>query len=104
VTSAHQLVTMGAELRANGVDVPLIVGGAALSEKFVRTRIGPAYGAPTFYAADAMAGLRILNELLDPLTRGAAISSRIFKATEVGDDGPSEVRLKPDTAFHSRSS
>ena len=82
VKSAHQMVTMGAELRANGVDVPLIVGGAALSEKFVRTRIGPAYGAPTFYAADAMAGLRILNELLDPVTRGAALSSHIFKAAE----------------------
>ena len=83
VKSAHQMVTMAAELRANGVDVPLIVGGAALSEKFVRTRIGPAYGAPTFYAADAMAGLRIMNELLDPVTREAAISSHIFKAADV---------------------
>ena len=51
VKSAHQMAAIGAELRANGVDVPLIVGGAALSEKFVRSRIGPAYGAPTFYAA-----------------------------------------------------
>jgi len=99
VKSAHQMVAMGAELRANGVDVPLIVGGAALSEKFVRTRIGPAYGAPTFYAADAMAGLRILNELLDPATRGAALSSHIFKTSETAgtarDGVPPLERLAP---------
>jgi 5-methyltetrahydrofolate--homocysteine methyltransferase len=94
VKSAHQMVTVGTELRAQGVDVPLLVGGAALSEKFVRTRIGPAYGAPTFYAADAMAGLRIMNELLDPVTREAAIRTHRFRP---------EVRLKADTTYEGRS-
>ncbi len=70
VKSAHQMVTTASDFKDHGVEVPLLVGGAALSEKFTTTRIGPAYGAPTFYAKDAMTGLRIMNELMDPAQRG----------------------------------
>jgi 5-methyltetrahydrofolate--homocysteine methyltransferase len=54
VKSAHQMVVTGGDLKDNGVSVPLLVGGAALSEKFTKTKIGPSYAAPTFYAKDAM--------------------------------------------------
>ena len=66
VKSAQQMVTTAADFKEHGVDVPLLVGGAALSERFTKTRIGPAYGAPTFYAKDAMTGLRMMNEMMDP--------------------------------------
>jgi 5-methyltetrahydrofolate--homocysteine methyltransferase len=59
-------------------EVPLLVGGAALSEKFATTRIGPAYGSPTFYAKDAMTGLGIMNQLMDPAEREAALASHLF--------------------------
>ncbi len=82
VKSAHQMVTTASDFKDHDVKVPLLVGGAALSEKFTTTRIGPAYGAPTFYAKDAMTGLRIMNELMEPSTREVAISTHIF--TSVG--------------------
>ncbi len=63
VKSAHQMTATAADLRESGVDVPLVVGGAALTEAFTRTRIAPAYGGRTFYARDAMSGLNILNAL-----------------------------------------
>src|SRR6202044_32770 len=44
VKSAHQMVTTASDFKDHGVDVPLLVGGAALSERFANTRIGPAYG------------------------------------------------------------
>ena len=72
------MVTTASDFKDNGVRVPLLVGGAALSEKFTTTRIGPAYGAPTFYAKDAMTGLRIMNELMDPATRDAVHRARMF--------------------------
>ena len=78
VKSAHQMVTTASDFKDNGVDIPLLVGGAALSEKFTTTRIGPAYGAATFYAKDAMTGLRIMNELMDPALREFVISTHIF--------------------------
>ncbi|HTA47212.1 MAG TPA: methionine synthase [Bryobacteraceae bacterium] len=78
VKSAHQMVTTASDFKDHGVAVPLLVGGAALSEKFTTTRIGPAYGAPTFYSKDAMTGLRIMNGLADPETRQEWISTHIF--------------------------
>ena len=78
VKSAHQMVTTASDFKDHGVDVPLLVGGAALSEKFTTTRIGPAYGSATFYAKDAMTGLRIMNELMDPAQREVVISTHVF--------------------------
>jgi 5-methyltetrahydrofolate--homocysteine methyltransferase len=83
VKSAQQMVITAQDFKDQGVAVPLLVGGAALSEKFAITRIGPAYGAPTFYAKDAMTGLRIMNELMDPATRQTALASHVFAATAV---------------------
>ncbi len=83
VKSAHQMVTTASDFKDHGVEVPLLVGGAALSEKFTTTRIGPAYGAPTFYAKDAMTGLRIMNELMDPAKREIVISTHIFTTAGV---------------------
>jgi 5-methyltetrahydrofolate--homocysteine methyltransferase len=82
VKSAHQMVTTASDFKDHGVEVPLLVGGAALSEKFTTTRIGPAYGASTFYAKDAMTGLRIMNELMDPATREIVISTHLFTTAD----------------------
>ncbi len=76
------MVTTASDFRESGVDVPLLVGGAALSERFATTRIGPAYGGPTFYAKDAMTGLRMMNELMDPASRDAALADHIYLAVE----------------------
>src|SRR5258708_9892191 len=47
----------------------MLVGGAALSAKFTETKIAPSYGKAVCYAKDAMTGLRLMNELMDPATR-----------------------------------
>jgi len=78
VKSAHQMVITGGDLKDHGITVPLLVGGAALSEKFTKTKIAPNYASPTFYAKDAMTGLRLLNEIMDPATREAVLASHIF--------------------------
>ncbi len=87
VKSAQQMVITANDLRDAGIDVPLLVGGAALSEKFTTGRIGPAYAAPTFYAKDAMTGLRLMNEIMDPMTRDVALRSHVFSeaAANVGE-------------------
>ena len=56
--------------------MPLLVGGAALSEKFTRTKIAPAYGDAVCYAKDAMTGLRLMNQLMDPAEREADAGRR----------------------------
>ena len=44
VKSAQQMVITARDFKDAGIDVPLLVGGAALSERFTRTTIAPAYG------------------------------------------------------------
>ncbi len=97
VKSAHQMVITGGDLKDNGVNVPLLVGGAALSEKFTKTKIGPSYASPTFYAKDAMTGLRLLNEIMDPATREQVLASHIFGEGEpVTAPSPQPQAPSPD--------
>jgi 5-methyltetrahydrofolate--homocysteine methyltransferase len=95
VKSAHQMVITGGDLKDNGVTVPLLVGGAALSEKFTKTKIGPSYAAPTFYANDAMTGLRLLNEIMDPATREQVLASHIFREDQTA---PATRHQQPATS------
>ena len=75
VKSALQMVVTAADLKAAGIDVPLMVGGAALSRMFADTRIAPEYGAPVLYAKDAMNGLELANRLMDLQQRDLLLQS-----------------------------
>ena len=73
VRSAHQMAATAADLADAGISVPLLVGGAALSGAFTRSRIAPAYQAGVHHAADAMAGLALANSLV---ARGSSPAPR----------------------------
>jgi 5-methyltetrahydrofolate--homocysteine methyltransferase len=73
VKSAQQMVITASDLRDAGIVIPLLVGGAALSAKFTQQKIAPSYGKAVCYAKDAMTGLRLMNELMDPATRDAVV-------------------------------
>src|SRR5436309_14688085 len=64
VKSAQQMVTTAKDLTERGVTAPMLVGGAALSQKFTDTRIAPAYGGLVVYAQDAMRGLALADRVL----------------------------------------
>ncbi len=59
VKSAQQMVLTAQDLKQQQVSIPILVGGAALTKKFVDTRIAPEYGGMVVYAKDAMNGLEI---------------------------------------------
>jgi 5-methyltetrahydrofolate--homocysteine methyltransferase len=73
VKSAQQMVVTAQDLRTAGIDIPLFVGGAALTRKFTATRIAPEYRGLTLYARDAMDGLDLANRLFSPATREALV-------------------------------
>jgi len=82
VKSAQQMVITGNDLKDAGIDVPLLVGGAALSDKYTRTKIGPAYGSLTLYAKDAMTGLKLMQDIVDPETRKVLEATDFSKASD----------------------
>ena len=57
VKSAQQMVVTAGDLAAADIDLPILVGGAALSKRFTDERIAPTYGGSVIYCSDAMAGL-----------------------------------------------
>ena len=102
VKSTQQMVITATDLKAAGVSVPLLVGGAALSEKFTRTKIAPAYGEAVCYAKDAMTGLSLMNRLMDPAERSGVLEShRTVEAPVMVMEAPAEP-LAPLTTRRSR--
>ncbi|MCU0305132.1 MAG: methionine synthase [Thermoanaerobaculales bacterium] len=91
VKSAHQMVVTAEDLRAAGVDIPILVGGAALSAGFVRSRIAPTYGGPVIYCADAMRGLDVMQQLVDPDRRQPLIDGLGGAGSDDSND-PVEAR------------
>src|ERR1700734_2203406 len=90
VKSAQQMVITATDLREAGIDVPLLVGGAALSEKFTRLKIAPQYSTAVCYAKDAMTGLRLMNHLSDPAQRQAILRDNTHAGTAVLEEAAPE--------------
>lgn len=88
VKSAQQMVVTAQDLRTAGIDVPILVGGAALTRKFTKTRIAPEYEGLVLYAKDAMDGLDIANKLSDPQQKLLLIEElRKAKESDVAESG-----------------
>src|SRR6202171_2154929 len=84
VKSAQQMVITANDLKDAGIEIPMLVGGAALSAKFTQTKIAPSYGKAVCYAKDAMTGLRLMNELMDPATRETVVSAHTASGNGAG--------------------
>src|SRR6185295_9971897 len=76
VKSAQQMVVTASDLRVAGITIPMLVGGAALSDKFTRGKIAPSYTCLVCYAKDAMTGLNLMNRLMDPAEREKVVKER----------------------------
>lgn len=66
VKSAQQMEISAGDLATAGIDLPILVGGAALSQVFTDRRIARAYGDGfVTYAKDAMSGLELAKKIVD---------------------------------------
>jgi 5-methyltetrahydrofolate--homocysteine methyltransferase len=104
VKSAQQMVVTAQDLKTAGIDLPILVGGAALTRKFTYTRIRPAYGAFVAYAKDAMQGLDLANQVMNPAGR-ATLDQKIVDETrrlETEDAGAPAVVAPVSTVRCSR--
>jgi 5-methyltetrahydrofolate--homocysteine methyltransferase len=83
VKSAQQMVATAEDMKNAGIQLPVLVGGAALSEKFTSTKISPAYGGDVFYAKDAMSGLDLANRLMEKGARETLVTANRARQTEL---------------------
>ncbi|MGZ6503361.1 MAG: dihydropteroate synthase, partial [Tumebacillaceae bacterium] len=103
VKSAQQMVITAQDLRSAGIDVPLLVGGAALTRKFTSNRIMPEYKGLVLYSRDAMDGLDIANKLNNPqeVARIQAQQEADRLAAQSKTEQKVAVTVAPDTSVRS---
>ncbi len=75
VKSAKMMVETAQDFRQAGISCPVLVGGAALSNRFTRLRIAPEYDGMVAYAPDAMSGLALANTIQDADERAKLVAS-----------------------------
>ncbi len=86
VKSARQMVVTAQDLEAAGIQVPLLVGGAALSRKFAESRIASVYQGLVVYCRDAMDGLELANRVVGAEGRDS-VASEIASRKSWWEDG-----------------
>ncbi|MEG0470914.1 MAG: methionine synthase [Solibacillus sp.] len=77
VKSAQQMVITAQDFKEAGIDIPILVGGAALSRRFTETKISAQYDGPVIYSKDAMQGLDQANRLMNKEQREELVAELI---------------------------
>ncbi len=97
VKSAKMMVETAQDFRQAGITCPVLVGGAALSNRFTRLRIAPEYDGLVAYAPDAMSGLALANTIQDADERAKLAASldeqaeSMLAAEQAARDSEAEV-------------
>jgi len=96
VTSARVMEEDLQAFAAQGVTLPVICGGAALTRRYVEDSLRPAYGGEVHYAPDAMAGLRLMEEIISRRgTQGARDAAPEKTVKQQGLPGPPPETSRP---------
>jgi 5-methyltetrahydrofolate--homocysteine methyltransferase len=86
VRSAQQMVVTAHDMKQSGIDVPILVGGAALSRKFTEMKISAEYDGLVLYAKDAMDGLSLANRLMDSSEHQTLIEAMHAKRNTIKEE------------------
>jgi len=98
VKSAQMMVVTAQDLTSAGVRCPILVGGAALSNRFTRLKIAPEYTGVVAYAKDAMTGLDLANQLMDAGKRERMAVQLEEERQRLVAAGPKKYAVDSDTS------
>ena len=73
--SLEEMCVVGRAMQAEGLDIPLIVGGATTSPIHTAVKIAPCYEGPVFHVRDAASNPVLAMKLLDPALREEVIAA-----------------------------
>jgi 5-methyltetrahydrofolate--homocysteine methyltransferase len=84
-------------LKDSGVNVPVLLGGAALTPKFVSEACAPGYLAPVVYCQDAFDGLKAMQELEQGVLKATALPGVSNATAKDQSRAPTEISLDQAT-------
>ncbi len=91
--SLHEMGRVAAEMQRQGLDLPLLVGGATTSELHTAIRIAPLYEGPVVHVKDASVSVSVVARLLDPATRAEYVQSVKARQAELRSSHTRNVRV-----------
>jgi len=62
--SLDQMAHVASEMKREGFDIPLLIGGATTSQVHTAVKIAPHYSSPVIYVPDASRGVSVVSSLL----------------------------------------
>ena len=77
--SLDEMCTVAAEMKRQGLDLPLLIGGATTSKAHTAVKIAPNYDAPVIHVLDASRSVGVVSNLLSDTLRADYVA-------EVADD------------------
>jgi len=77
--SLDEMCTVAAEMKRQGLDLPLLIGGATTSKAHTAVKIAPNYDAPVIHVLDASRSVGVVSNLLSDTLRADFVA-------EVADD------------------
>ncbi|MBA2513582.1 MAG: homocysteine S-methyltransferase family protein, partial [Solirubrobacterales bacterium] len=103
VSTSKQMPLAVSEMHAQGLDVPILVGGAAINRNFGRRIAFPhgkesddLYGPGVFYCKDAFEGLAVMDQLVEPELRKPLVTKVLQEARDFRAKGPEPEELPTD--------
>ncbi|WP_075981719.1 methionine synthase [Bacillus massilinigeriensis] len=103
VKSAQQMVLTAHDMKQAGIDIPILVGGAALTRKFTEVRISKEYDGLVLYAKDAMEGLSLANQLQEPVEMQRLLQKKNEKSSSLQAEGSTGIKSGVATAIRVKS-
>lgn len=89
VSTSKQMPLIVNELQRRGLQIPVLIGGAAINRRFGRrilfTEDGKPYAPGVFYCKDAFEGLSVMDRLTDPKARPALLAEMLEQAQREAD-------------------
>src|SRR3954470_16433144 len=100
VSTSKQMPACVQELHQQGLEYPLLIGGAAINRKFGLRALYPGgtdsddmYDPGVFYCKDAFEGLAVMDQLVEPEARGRLVAQVREDARRLRETGEEEVVL-----------
>jgi len=104
VSTSKQMPLVVNELARRGIEIPVLIGGAAINRAFGRRILfleedSAPYPAGVYYCKDAFEGLAVMDQLSDPAKRAALLDQIVGEAyDEAGKPRPPVRARRPDDA------
>jgi len=91
-----------AVMNERGAHPPVVLGGAALTRRYVEDDLAPEYAGPLFYAKDAFDGLHLMDKIMSGAAQKTPARAKVAVAATVPAEPPAPPAVPPTAELEQR--